>query len=265
MKEKGIKQAPPKREIVRTSMIQAKDTTFFNENAVDRWSVSLKLDYLLQAEQFSGETYRFDEQVCDQLQALGMFNAKQPFHYMRWPTTAVRTNSGLIARQLFDERIKHLGTNDRRVVVTGKAGSGKSIALLQICAAALSEGYVVVAVPRGMATTLPFLIIGMDLVENRTAFHLEEGAKRYHQDQYLSNMITRTRKACRKTLAKVLSFSLYCDLTVGNNSHPCSYPESNICRRHAVNRTSGRSGKLSGQINGYLHRLSPSDVPTRPV
>jgi hypothetical protein len=36
----------------------------------------------------------------------------------------------------------------------------------------------------------------MDLVDNRTAYRLDEKTMRYRQTEYMANMLTRTRKAC---------------------------------------------------------------------
>lgn len=79
-----------------------------------------------------------------------MFNAKQGFQYMRRPICVIRPNMGLVARQLLAEDVWHLGTKDRRVIVAGKPGTGKSFMLLQIATLALMQNYVVIAVPRGM-------------------------------------------------------------------------------------------------------------------
>ena len=40
----------------------------------------------------------------------------------------------------------------------------------------------------------------MDLVDNRTAYQLDEKTMRYKQTKYLANMLTRTRKACASLL-----------------------------------------------------------------
>ena len=73
---------------------------------------------------------------------------------MRRPVCLIRPNTGLVARQLLAEDVSHLGTKDRRVVVAGKPGTGKSFSLLQIAAAALMQKYVVVAVPRGITSSI---------------------------------------------------------------------------------------------------------------
>ena len=62
----------------------------------------------------------------------------------------MRANTGLVARELFAQDVTHLGTKDRRVVVAGKGGNGKSFILLQMATLALLQNYVVVAVPRGI-------------------------------------------------------------------------------------------------------------------
>ena len=78
-----------------------------------------------------------------------MISEKYGFQYVRDAASVVRLNSGLVARELLAEKVKMLGTKDRRVIVSGKGGSGKSFVLLQIAAMALMQDYVVLAVPRG--------------------------------------------------------------------------------------------------------------------
>jgi len=62
----------------------------------------------------------------------------------------MRASTGLVARELFAQDVTHLGTRDRRVIVAGKGGNGKSFILLQMATLALMQNYVVVAVPRGI-------------------------------------------------------------------------------------------------------------------
>lgn len=116
----------------------------------------LEIRHLLHAERRVGEVLKFPDNVVSKLDTLGMLNEKQGFQYMRSPATMIRPNAGLIARQLLADDVSHLGTKDRRVVVTGKGGSGKSFMLLQIAAMALMQNYVVVAVPRGSTPRLVF-------------------------------------------------------------------------------------------------------------
>lgn len=95
-----------------------------------------------------GEVLTFPEPLVKKLEALGMFNKKQGFQYMRQPVCLIRHNTGLVARELFAQK-EGLGTEDRRVIVAGKGGTGKSFILLQMAALALMQEYVVIAVPRG--------------------------------------------------------------------------------------------------------------------
>jgi Mrp family chromosome partitioning ATPase len=109
-----------------------------------------ELRHLLYSERHVGEVLSFPEETIEQLNSLGMFNSKQGFQYMRRPICVVRPNTGLVARQLLAQDVSHLGTKDRRVVVAGKPGTGKSFMLLQMAALALMQKYVVIAVPRGI-------------------------------------------------------------------------------------------------------------------
>ena len=167
---------------------------------------SLELRHLLYAEHHISEVHSFPDDTAEELNALGMFNEKQGFQYMRKPISMIRPSTGLVARQLMSDDVADLGTKDRRVVVTGKAGTGKSFILLQMAAMALMKNYVVIAVPRGNSASIPGLITGMDLVDNRTAYSLDERTLRYKQTDYVSNMLSRTKNACSWVLEDVLSF-----------------------------------------------------------
>ena len=112
----------------------------------------LELRHLLYAERHISEVLSFPDEIAEKLNALGMFNEKQGFQYMRKPISMIRPNTGLAARQLMSDDVEHLGTKDRRVIVTGKGGTGKSFILLQMAAMALMKNYVVLAVPRGINT-----------------------------------------------------------------------------------------------------------------
>ena len=102
------------------------------------------------SERHVGEVLAIPEEIVGQLADLGMFNKNQGFQYMRRPVCMMRANTGLVARELFAQDVTHLGTKDRRVVVAGKGGNGKSFILLQMATLALLQNYVVVAVPRGI-------------------------------------------------------------------------------------------------------------------
>jgi site-specific recombinase XerC len=110
----------------------------------------MELRHLMYSERHVGEVLAIPDEIVGQLADLGMFNKNQGFQYMRRPVCMMRANTGLVARELFAQDVTHLGTKDRRVVVAGKGGNGKSFILLQMATLALLQNYVVVAVPRGI-------------------------------------------------------------------------------------------------------------------
>jgi small subunit ribosomal protein S29 len=166
-----------------------------------------------------------------------MFNEKQGFHLMRRPVSVIRNNSGLVARELFAQDVSHLGTDKRRVLVTGKGGSGKSFILLQMATMALMQKYVVVAVPRGISWVA--LTLGMDLVDNRTSYMLDLETMRFHQSEYISNMLSRTRKACSSFLRNVLISAT--QLTKGRDESEDDNWSGNFASRSAVIEYPGSS------------------------
>jgi Mitochondrial ribosomal death-associated protein 3 len=150
--EGGGKSGPPR----RMKIVRAGPATHDYQNPNAKFFIVSELEerHLLHSEQYFGEVVAFPENVVGRLASLGMFNEKQGFHLMRQPVSVIRNNSGLVARELFAQDIRHLGTDKRRVLVTGKGGSGKSFILLQMAAMALMQKYVVVAVPRGISVFL---------------------------------------------------------------------------------------------------------------
>jgi len=128
---------------------QIKPTTITNPNAKFVPFPNLMEEHLLQAERHVGDVVLFPSEILNRLNALGMVNEKLGFQYTRNAASVIRQNSGLVARELFAGNVRHLATKDRRVIVSGKGGTGKSFMLLQMAALALMQEYVVIAVPRG--------------------------------------------------------------------------------------------------------------------
>lgn len=202
-------------------IVELKPAPFRNLEAKFVMLDELEIRHLVYAERHVGEVFAFPDGIVNRLDALGMLTEKYGFQYMRKPMSMIRPNTGLVARQLLSQDVVHLGTKDRRVVVAGKGGSGKSFILLQIAAMALMQDYVVIAVPRGM-----------DLVDNRTAYLLDETTMRYKQTEYMANMLARTRRACAQSLIEVNL--IQSNLIVGANAQTTSHRSRCICSRHAT-------------------------------
>lgn len=128
-----------------------KRVQFRNPNAKYVQMREIELRHLMYAERHVGEVLAIPEKIVGQLADLGMFNRSQGFQYMRSPMCLLRPSTGIVARELFAQDITHLGSKDRRVIVAGKGGNGKSFVLLQMATLALLQKYVVVAVPRGIS------------------------------------------------------------------------------------------------------------------
>ena len=56
---------------------------------------------------------------------------------------------------------------------------------------------------------LALTLLGMDLVDNRTAYSPDPNSGRYKQLDYLAEMLFRTRQACGDQLREVSDFRLY--------------------------------------------------------
>jgi Mrp family chromosome partitioning ATPase len=181
----------------------------------------LEVQHLLYAERHVGKVHAFPDEIVKKLEALELFTEKYGFQYMRRPMSVIRQNSGLVARQLLAQGVRHLGTKDRRVIVSGKGGTGKSFILLQIAAMALMQDYVVIAVPRGL-----------DLVDNRTAYQLDESTMRYRQTDYMEAMLGRTRVACADALAGVYSGQI--QLITATNKRTTSHRKGRLRGGNAI-------------------------------
>lgn len=158
MKEKGLLHPPGTQQQKPQSTGPTVPKTLFN-NPEAKFVPSLKLEtrHLLYSERHVGEVFTFPDNIVKKLEALGLFNEKQGFQYMRQPICLIRHNTGLVARELFAQK-EGLGTQDRRVIVAGKGGTGKSFILLQMATMALMQDYIVIAVPRGNLVKRMWLI-----------------------------------------------------------------------------------------------------------
>jgi hypothetical protein len=140
----AVKPAP-----VPQPRAEVKKTLFNNPEAKFVPSLRLETRHLLYSERHVGEVFTFSEKIVKQLESLGMMQEKWGFQYLREPICLIRHNTGLVARELFAQN-EGLGTGERRVIVAGKGGSGKSFILLQMAVLGLMQDYVVITVPRGM-------------------------------------------------------------------------------------------------------------------
>ena len=187
---------------------RVRDVTFRNPDAKFVLSENLQTRHVVFSERHVGEIHSFPPKIEQKLEQLGMFNEKYGFQYTRKPHTVIRPNAGLVARRLLAGSVEHMDTGYRRVIVTGEGGTGKSFILMQIAAVALMKDYIVIAVPRGPLT--PIICekgtdgtLGMDLVDNRTAYSKDGLTGRWHQLEYLTAMLSRTRRACGEQLRNV--------------------------------------------------------------
>src|SRR5579862_9498828 len=137
-KQEAPKGPPqPKNEGKEPQLTEAKRWGVSNPEAKLVLLDDLEVRHLIYAERHVGEVLAFPEAIVDKLDVLEMFNEKYGYQYMRKPMSMIRQNTGLVARELLGQDVLHLGTKDRRVIVSGKGGTGKSFILLQIAAMAL--------------------------------------------------------------------------------------------------------------------------------
>jgi primosomal protein N' len=126
-----------------------KKFSFLNPQARFVRRSELSEDRIYAAERYVGETFLFPRAICLGLSALGLLSKRQGFQYTRSPYTMLRESSGLAYRALLGPHVSGLRSTQRRVIIAGKEGSGKTWILLQMAAMALKQGYIVIAVPQG--------------------------------------------------------------------------------------------------------------------
>lgn len=148
-----VEEEPGRRRRVR-------EVTFRNPDAKFVLSEELQTRHVVFSERHVGEIHSFPVRIEEKLEKLGMFSEKYGFQYMRKPHTVIRPHTGLVARRLLAGSVEHMDTKYRRVIVAGEGGTGKSFILMQIAAAALMKGYIVIAVPRGPLS--PQLFVKVD-------------------------------------------------------------------------------------------------------
>ena len=63
---------------------------------------------------------------------------------------------------------------------------------------------------------LGLTLLGMDLVDNRTAYSPDSESGRYKQLEYLAQMLFRTRQVCGDQLREVSDFHLFRSIDFGD-------------------------------------------------
>ena len=131
-----------------------------------------------------GTLLEVPDNIVQQLNKLELLQPKQGFSSFAQLATVVRQCSTDLVDALLSD-----GSKDRRVILDGPAGSGKSVAMLQAVALALSRRWVVVAIPKAES-----------VVDSSHSYGFDKKRGTWRQDTYASELCARTAEANREVL-----------------------------------------------------------------
>ncbi|OLL26844.1 37S ribosomal protein S23, mitochondrial [Neolecta irregularis DAH-3] len=118
--------------------------------------------------------------ITAKLSTLQVFHPCQGFQYFYQFSPVIRNETIDLCQRLDGKASSEM----RRCLLTGPAGSGKSVLLLQAQVHALMNDWIVIAVPRGL-----------ELVDNTTSYSLDKNSGLYHQHQFTAALLERTKDA----------------------------------------------------------------------
>ncbi|KAG4303777.1 hypothetical protein PORY_002819 [Pneumocystis oryctolagi] len=155
----------------------------------------------------SGNLFNFPLNILQKMRDLEVFGFESRVDFSKDPVVILRECSISIGRILLNDNIS---SKDRRIVLIGNQGTGKSFCLLQAQCWAFQKGWIVLAVPRGSS---------IDIVNNTTPFFYHKETGLWRQQEYTSSLLNRFAKANFDTLSKIF---LSKDYHVGKHLIPKS-------------------------------------------
>ena len=104
-----------------------------------------------------GKVFGIPMHIVDQLKALEAFKPTQSWSLFRRPGTLWRSETIELGRDIEAITAGNARGKVVRKIMVGKRGSGKSVHLLQAMAMAILKGWVVINIPEGSRSSLPWL------------------------------------------------------------------------------------------------------------
>lgn len=133
-----------------------------------------------------GTVFETPSNVTSQLYALDVLQSQGGYQYFSQLATVIREPSVDLSKVL----VETPGPSDnRRIILDGPAGSGKSIVMLQAIALALQLKWVVVSIPRAEL-----------LIDSSQAYAWDEKRGTWRQDVYMSELLGRIAEANKDVL-----------------------------------------------------------------
>ncbi|KTW30635.1 hypothetical protein T552_00351 [Pneumocystis carinii B80] len=158
-----------------------------------------------------GRLFNFPLNILEKMRNLGVFQFEPRIDHSKDPVVVLRESSVYIGRKLLDDNIS---SKDRRIILIGNQGTGKSFCLLQAQCLAFQKGWIVLAIPRGI-----------DIVNNTTPFFYHEETGLWRQPEYTSSLLDKFLKANFNILDKIFMSKEY---YAGNHIVPKFTPLSKL-------------------------------------
>ena len=159
-----------------------------------------------------GKLVTFSDITVKNLEACKFFDRHHGFQFFHYPATLLRRQTVELAEDFLIQR-RGGGSGQRRTLLVGGPGSGRSVILAQLLAVGWHTNHVVVFLPRGMCEVLQNagLIISTanDLMNNTTSYEFNEKQKRYALPQYASWLCATIEETNRNILEKVSNSIIY--------------------------------------------------------
>lgn len=138
------------------------------------------------AEILVGRVFRFPSSIHQKLETLQANHSTQHFAFFKTPASLLRPVSIALGRALEDDT---MGSDKRRIILTGPGGSGKTLALFQAQTWAFQKGWIVLTI----ADSTP-------LVNNSTTYKWDERRAGYIQPTACSAFLRKNLEVNRQML-----------------------------------------------------------------
>ncbi|KTW32035.1 uncharacterized protein T551_00717 [Pneumocystis jirovecii RU7] len=128
-----------------------------------------------------GRLFNFPLNILQKMKNLDAFRFEHKIDFSNDPVIVLRECSIYISQKLLDDNVS---SKNRRIVLIGDQGTGKSFCLLQAQCWAFQKGWIVLAIPRGL-----------DIVNNTTPFFYHKETGLWRQPEYTSSLLEKFSKA----------------------------------------------------------------------
>ncbi|PPQ75486.1 hypothetical protein CVT26_015908 [Gymnopilus dilepis] len=186
-KSRQRKRLPPFKPLPMSRKIE----DFFDEKTMANFEVSTLTPHALRDPESVGQILQITPPENDPLRIFGLpRKLHSEYQILTKPYTVVRE----ITKQTVDflQKARRQPSSGSRVVLTGRAGTGKSVLMLQAVEHCVQDGWVVVYIPRGIR-----------LVDSTTSYIYDLRSQTYLQPAYSFQILQRMLTVNREPLASL--------------------------------------------------------------